>query len=89
MAPGPNMMPGPGIRPGMNMGPGMGGPQTIMTQQMPNGPNTMVRTVGGMVRPGGPMQGMIRPGGGMISGQPRMMVAGNRMALTVSCEDMI
>ena len=87
MAPGPNMMPGPGIRPGMNMGPGMGGPQTIMTQQMPNGPNTMVRTVGGMVRPGVPMQGMIRPGGGMISGQPRMMVAGNRMAITVSCEE--
>ena len=80
----PNMMSGPGIRPGMNMGPGMGGPQTIMTGQMPNGPNTMVRTVGGMVRPGGPMQGMIRPGGGMITGQPRMMVAGNRMAITVS-----
>ena len=83
MSAGPNMMSGPGMRPGMTMGPGMGGPQTIMTQ-MPNGPNTMVRTVGGMVRPGGPMQGMIRPGGGMITGQPRMMVAGNRMAITVS-----
>ena len=86
MSPGPNMMAGPGIRPGMNMGPGMGGPgpQAIMSQQMPNGPNTMVRTVGGMVGPRGPMQGMIRPTGGMIAGQPRMMVAGNRMAITVS-----
>ena len=80
----PNMMAGP-IRPGMNMGGmGPGAPQTIMSQQMPNGPNTMVRTVGGMVGPRGPMPNMIRQPGGMIAGQPRMMGTGVRMAITVS-----
>ena len=76
----PNMMGGQ-IRPGMmgNMGPG--GPQTIISNQMqPNGPNTMVRTVGGgMVGPG--MNNMIRQQGGMISGQPRMMGTNVRMAI--------
>ena len=88
MSPGPvqpNMMGGP-MRPGMNMG-GMGpGPtqaQTIMSNQMPNGPNTMVRTVGPM-GPGVPMSNMIRQPGAMISGQPRMMGTNVRMAIRVS-----
>ena len=42
-----NMMGGP-MRPGISMGgigPGHVQAQTIMSNQMPNGPNTMVRTV--------------------------------------------
>ena len=81
MGPGqPNMMGGP-MRPGMSMG-GLGpgpGPATIMS-----GPNTMVRSVGGGMVPG-PMN-MIRQPGGMIQpGQPRMINAGVRMPIRVSC----
>ena len=76
------MMGGP-MRPNMNLG-GMGPtPQTIMSNQMPNGPNTMVRTVGPM-GPGVPMSNMIRQPGAMISGQPRMMGTNVRMAIRVS-----
>ena len=76
------MMAGP-MRPTMNMG-GMGpGQQTIMTNQMPNGPNTMVRAVSGpMVGPGA-MPNMIRQQGGMVTG-PRMMGTNVRMAIRVS-----
>ena len=63
------------MRPGMSMG-GMGpGQATIMS-----GPNTMVRTVGGGMVPGG----MIRQPGMIQQGQPRMMQAGVRMPIRVS-----
>ena len=80
-----NMMGGP-MRPGISMGgigPGPVQAQTIMSNQMPNGPNTMVRTVGGPMGPGVPMTNMIRQPG-MISGQPRMMGTNVRMAIRVS-----
>ena len=80
-----NMMGGP-MRPGISMGgigPGHVQAQTIMSNQMPNGPNTMVRTVGGPMGPGVPMTNMIRQPG-MISGQPRMMGTNIRMAIRVS-----
>ena len=67
------------MRPGMTMG-GMGpGPATIMS-----GPNTMVRSVGGGMVPGG--MNMIRQPGMIQQGQPRMMQAGVRMPIRVSLE---